>query len=533
MMRRGLNFVAGRSSFRGLTSYAEKRAAKASDLTEFAEMRQAALFSEQLAAGACPPQASPSRIPLESVASRAEVRAALQAGMATFALHAEARVASALGEGFYTIGPCGEELLAAVGLVLRPDDAVALHYRHLATQIARHARPLVAGGHGAGTADPLARTGELAGLFLDRARGYTVSAADPVTGGAHCALGGGSHDFLVTSTLASQATPAVGRALAPGIMRQLGLKESCLLPPQGLSYCSLGDGSVNNAHFLSAANTAAYAAHRGFKCPVLFGISDNGLCISLSGHGWLQPFLDKVGLPVFRADGSDLASVFRATREAAAVVRRGKPGVVVFENMPRRFGHAATDRQSAYSTPAAVAAREACNPLGFACAAAVSEGLATWSELAGCWAEAQALALAAFERAALEPKLETLGVAGIVARNHATLPPHLGLSAGSSAGSQAAPSSSAASSQTVAGLERSALPSLAALRRDAEAVGGGGGKGDAAEGGVERRNVMRKHMTSCIEESLRERPNMVRGARQAQRGAARKEALRRLGRAPP
>lgn len=35
-------------------------------------------------------------------------------------------MATTCGEGFYTIGPCGEELLAAVGLVLRGDDSVAL-----------------------------------------------------------------------------------------------------------------------------------------------------------------------------------------------------------------------------------------------------------------------------------------------------------------------------------------------------------------------------------------------------------------------
>jgi 2-oxoisovalerate dehydrogenase E1 component len=173
--------------------------------------------------------------------------------MATFALHVEARQASALGEGFYTIGPCGEELLGAVGLVLRPDDGVALHYRHLATQVARHARPLLETGGGE---SPLASTAALAPLFLDRARGYVVSSLDPVTGGAHCALGGGPHDFLVTSTLASQATPAVGRALAPGLMGHLNVADRCLFPPKAISYVSVGDGSVNNAHFLAAVNFA-------------------------------------------------------------------------------------------------------------------------------------------------------------------------------------------------------------------------------------------------------------------------------------
>jgi 2-oxoisovalerate dehydrogenase E1 component len=210
--------------------------------------------------------------------------------MATFALHVEARRASALGEGFYTIGPCGEELLAAVGLVLNETDPVALHYRHLATQIARHARPLMMGANGLqeggkddGDGDAAAR--KLYPLYLDRARGYVVSSLDPVTGGAHCALGGGAHDHLVTSTLASQATPAVGRALAPGLMAGLNLSKKSGggggggAPPAAaasaaaatkkvaankkqVSYVSVGDGSVNNSHFLSAVNMAKYAAHK-------------------------------------------------------------------------------------------------------------------------------------------------------------------------------------------------------------------------------------------------------------------------------
>ena len=163
-----------------------------------------------------------------------------------------------MGEGFYTIGPCGEELLSAVGLALAPTDPAALHYRHLATQIARHSRTHATESPG------FPDTAALEPLLLDRARGYVLSALDPVTGGAHCALGGGDHDFLVTSTLASQASPAVGRALAPGIIGQLLDNNGAKRREGGLvSYVSVGDGSVNNGHFLSAANIAAYAAHRG------------------------------------------------------------------------------------------------------------------------------------------------------------------------------------------------------------------------------------------------------------------------------
>ena len=66
-----------------------------------------------------------------------ELRLLLDASLLTFALHVEARLASALGQGFYTIGPCGEEQLSAIALALRPTDAVALHYRHVAVSVAR------------------------------------------------------------------------------------------------------------------------------------------------------------------------------------------------------------------------------------------------------------------------------------------------------------------------------------------------------------------------------------------------------------
>eukprot|EP01051_Picozoa_sp_SAG22_P015685 SAG22_NODE_2086_length_3031_cov_4.223056_6_plen_257_part_01 len=63
--------------------------------------------------------------------------------------------------------------------------------------------------------------------------------------------------------------------------------------------------------------------HRGYKCPVVFAVSDNDLCISLKGHGWLDKFLDSraAGLPRFEADGNDLAAVHAQTELAVARAR--------------------------------------------------------------------------------------------------------------------------------------------------------------------------------------------------------------------
>jgi len=179
---------------------------------------------------------------------------ALRAAMATTHLHTQSRIAAYEGEGFYTIGPCGEELMSAVGLALAPTDPVALHYRHLGALLARQLQR----GHAMGD------------ILLDRARGYTTSTLDPVTGGAHCSLGADpSHDFLVTSTLASQGPQAVGRAVA------IEHLQSEAWPADAISFVSCGDGSVNNSEWLAAINAAELVASRrelgGMRTHVLRG----------------------------------------------------------------------------------------------------------------------------------------------------------------------------------------------------------------------------------------------------------------------
>ena len=385
------------------STYAAARHAAEPTLSALAEVRQAARFAAQLQNGTCISRTEATPGALRAL-GREVTRPILQAGFATFQLHVESRVSSALGEGFYTIGPCGEELLAGVGLALRETDPAALHYRHVATSLARQ----LAAGH------------DLDGVLLDRARAHCVSSLDPVTGGAHCAIGGGEYDFMVTSTLASQCTPAVGRALAPQLSRALGLP--CKFPKDAVSYVSLGDGSVNNSHFLSARNFAEYVRHRGFAVPTVFAVSNNDMCISLRGHGWLAEATRELSMPVVVADGCDLADVYLKTAEAAAVARKQKRAVLlVFDGLPRRFGHAATDRQAAYLEPEEIEGAEQANPLEGAAAQAVEAGLFTYAELHDMWASIGERTVAAFEQAAEEPKLTSR--ADLVLRNSAPLVP--------------------------------------------------------------------------------------------------------------
>jgi len=374
-----------------------------------------------------------------------EVRQTLDAAMATFLVHVEARVASLLGYGFYTIGPCGEELMAALALALEPEDTLSLHYRHLATQILRHHR----GGK------------ELEAVLRDRARGYTCSTADPVTGGVHCALGGGANDFMVTSTLASQAPAAVGRALGGQLLRGASA--------EGVSVVSVGDGSVNNGHFLSALNLAEYAEHRGFKCPVLFVVSDNDICISLRGYGWLERFAaQRVGMRVDAADGNDLAGLAAASREAVERVRRTKrPGMLVVKNLARRFGHAATDRQFAYLSGEEIAAAAGANPLEGAVAQALREGVyASAADVLARFDEIDWLTQQAFNDAAVEDRIQTRAEAA-----RGVHPP------------RAAPSPASVAT---------ASATLAPEKPDGVKV-----------------DVMRKHMTRVIDETLAENADAV------------------------
>jgi TPP-dependent pyruvate/acetoin dehydrogenase alpha subunit len=271
-----------------------------------------------------------------------EVRLVMDAALATFSLHVESRVAALVGKGFYTIGPCGEEMLAAIGMALEDQDDAALHYRHLGVSLARQLRRQ--------------ETPDISQILLDRARGYTVSKHDPVTGGVHCSIG--SHnpnhgrDYLVTSTLASQCPSAVGRALGYSLAEHQKVSERRKGSQKPISFVSIGDGSVHNGHFHSAFHLARHAKHLSKKCPTVFAISNNGISISYETQNYVKTMFDGTDplIPVFQAQGVDMADIYDQTKQAAQYSRqRSAPSVILYQTM-RRFGHAASDRQQAYLT---------------------------------------------------------------------------------------------------------------------------------------------------------------------------------------
>jgi TPP-dependent pyruvate/acetoin dehydrogenase alpha subunit len=138
------------------------------------------------------------------------------------------------------VGPCGEEILSAAACALQPQDTVALHYRHLGISMARSLLHTVPGSISFSSSSLLEQ------IILDRARAYVVSKHDPVTGGVHCALGSTlkKNDFVVTSTLASQCPPAVGRALGFSLANKLLKEKDDKGSKRPISFVSIGDGYV-------------------------------------------------------------------------------------------------------------------------------------------------------------------------------------------------------------------------------------------------------------------------------------------------
>jgi len=433
------------------STYFETKEKNWSDIEKLVEIQQFQKFQTELNTGKFNITSNNHKPLLSTGLSKQQALNIIDAGMLTFLLHVESRIASACGQGFYTIGPCGEEMLGAVGEALNVDDAVALHYRHLSVNMVRSLRA------GKSVKDAI----------MDRARGYTVSSLDPVTGGGHCCLGGGENDFLVTSTLASQAPPAVGRALGIKLSNQLNLK-SAKFNNDAVSYVSVGDGSVNNAHFISAVNLAEYAQHRGFKCPVIFGISDNGLCISLKGYDWLDQFLSKrMGMPIFTCNGNDMADVYEATQDAAAYARkRGAPATVVFKNITRRFGHAATDRQAAYLSNDEISNAYMFNPLSNVFHQAIEENIIDRNSLSKRFEEFSEMVSNSFQEASLEPKIKSRKE--LLNRNSAPL---------------------------------AKVAKKRGRKKNPE--------NDASGSGGEKLQVMRKHMTRLYDELLTNSPDIV------------------------
>ena len=103
-----------------------------------------------------------------------------------------------------------------------------------------------------------------------------------------------------------------------------------------------------------AINTALHCAHQRLPLPLLFVCEDNGLGISVrTPAGWIESaYGNRPHLRYVSVDGADPEAVLAATAELGDWVRtRRQPGFLHLSTV-RFGGHAGTDVESAYRTPA-------------------------------------------------------------------------------------------------------------------------------------------------------------------------------------
>src|SRR5205823_8001711 len=92
--------------------------------------------------------------------------------------------------------------------------------------------------------------------------------------------------------------------------------------------------------------------------PVLFVCEDNGLGISVpTPRGWIaQAYQNRAPLRYLAADGTDLAACYDAALDAARYVRARRAPVFLHLRVVRLLGHAGSDAEVSYRTPAEISA---------------------------------------------------------------------------------------------------------------------------------------------------------------------------------
>lgn len=281
-----------------------------------------------------------------------------------------ARWLRAQGVGFYTIGSAGHEANAWVAAAVRPTDPALLHYRSGGFYLSRAAQ---CGAGGGTTHDGVS----------DVLLGLLASVDEPIAGGRHKVFG---HRRLAvipqTSTIASHLPRALGVAFAIGRAARLGIDTQW--PSDAIAVCSFGDASLNHSTAQGTINAAGYTAYQGMRLPLLLVCEDNGWGISVpTPGGWVAAALSsRPGLRYEYADGSDPAGVYEAATELAREVRdRGRPAVLHLRTV-RFGGHAGTDVEASYRSPASIREDQARDPILGTARLLVASGRATPDELA-------------------------------------------------------------------------------------------------------------------------------------------------------
>ncbi len=313
------------------------------------------------------------------------------AQLASRHLDVAARWLRAREAGYYTIGSSGHEGNAAVAAALQLTDPVLLHYRSGAFYLVRaaQARP--------------PRDG-----VSDVLLGLMAAAAEPIAGGRHKVFGHPElHVIPQTSTIASHLPRAVGLAFAVGRAAKLGLGTPW--PQDCVVVCSFGDASANHSTAAGALNMASYCAFQRLPMPLLLVCEDNGLGISVrTAPGWIRTLSSgRPGMKYFTADGADLADSYDTAVAAAEWAREHRAPAFLHLRTVRLGGHAGTDVESAYRSPAEIAADTARDPLLGTARLLVDAGALTPAQILDRYDAVRTRILAVAEALAGTPQLAT------------------------------------------------------------------------------------------------------------------------------
>jgi 2-oxoisovalerate dehydrogenase E1 component len=267
------------------------------------------------------------------------------------------------GRGFYTISSAGHEGNAAVAAALRPTDPALLHYR--------------SGGF------YCARARQVPGIdpVRDIVLGAAGSADEPIAGGRHKVFGRAELAIIPqTSTIASHLPRGLGIALGIGRAAKLGV--SCKWPRDAVALASFGDASASHSTAVGSINAACHTAYQQIPVPLLLVCEDNGIGISVpTPPGWVAAaYRARPGLTYLAADGSDPVAAYEAAVRAAGLVRSRRRPVFLHLSVVRFLGHAGSDAEAAYRSPAELAADLARDPLVGTAVALAACGLLTPGE---------------------------------------------------------------------------------------------------------------------------------------------------------
>ncbi len=333
------------------------------------------------------------------------------AQLASRHLDAAARWLQRRGTGFYTIGSAGHESNAAVAAATRLTDPALLHYRSGAFYLVRAAQAERA----------------VNGIY-DVLLGMTAAASEPMAGGRHKVFGHAKlHIIPQTSTIASQLPRAVGLAYA--LPRATRLGTATPWPADAIVVTSLGDASINHSTAAGGLNTAGYVAYQGLPLPLLLICEDNGLGISVrTPAGWVAAALSsRPGWRYQQVDGFDPADVYDAATAAVRYVRDRRAPAILHLSTVRYGGHAGSDAEAAYRSPAELAADAERDPLLGTARLLISAGVLTAEAVLARYAQLKQTVFELASRAEAQPRLASAGqvMAPLAPRRPSLLTSHI------------------------------------------------------------------------------------------------------------